>query len=438
MKTRLTAALAASMLFAVSGAHAGTAAGTQITNTATATYLDAALGTHSATSNTVVTTVQQVASLTVGANGAKSAAAGTQVVFAQSITNTGNGSDTFTLTSTNSGAFAMANVAFYLDANGDGIADNATPITATGALAAGATFRYVAVATLPSGASLGSTNSLVVTATSAFTAGVSLSNTDVTTVVAAPAIDITANASGSAAPGAGPGVEAAAVVTNITTAGGTTRFTLYLNNGGGAADTFNLSASTDATFAALTLPTGWTVVFKDAGGAVITASTVNAGASVQVFADVTPAAGATVGTTDVYFRAASPTTNVSDRIHEAVTIVANAVQITLAKAQALDANCDGVADTAFSAANISAGAIPGACIRYEITATNGGSGNVSAIVISDNIPANTTYHIATPAATTVGVVTAPAAGNTGAVQATVGVLTPGQSAKMSFGVRINP
>lgn len=438
MKTRLTAAVAASMLFAATGAHAGTAAGTQITNTATATYLDAALGTHSATSNTVITTVQQVASLTVGANGAKNGAPGAQVVYAQSVTNTGNGSDSFALTSTNSGAFSMASVAFYLDANGDGIADNATPITGTGALAAGATFRYVAVATLPSGAGLGSTNNLVVTATSGFTGSVSASNTDVTTVVAPASIDITANAAGSTAPGAGPGVEAGAVVTATTTAGSTTRFTLYLNNAGGSADTFNLSASTDATFAALSLPTGWTVVFKDASGAVITGSTVNAGASVQVFADVTPATGATVGTTDLYFRANSPTTNVSDRIHEAVTIVANAIQITLAKTQAIDANCDGVADTAFSNAPITTGALPGACIRYQITATNSGASNVNTVVISDNVPANTTYHASVAASSTLGSLTAPLAGATGLVQANVGILTPGQSATMSFGVRINP
>jgi len=438
MKTRLTVVAAAVMFAAAHGAQAATAAGTQITNTATATYLDATLGAHSATSNTVVTTVQQVGSVSVGPNDAKNAAAGSQVVYAQSVTNTGNGSDSFNLSASNSGAYAMANVQFFADANGDGVADNATPITTTGALAAGATFRYVAVATLPGSASVGSTNALVVGATSAFNGAVSASSTDTTTVTAASTIDITANSAGSSAPGAGPGVESSAVVTNTTTAGSTTRFALYLNNMGGSADTFNLAASTDGSFGSISLPSGWTVVFKDASGAVITSSTVNPGASNVVYADVTPAAGATVGTTDIYFRALSPTSNVSDRIHDAVTIAANAVQVTLNKMQAIDANCDGVADTAFSSSPITTGAIPGACIRYQITATNSGATPVNTVVINDNVPANTTYHGGVAASTTLGSILAPLAGAVGTVSANVGVLTPGQSASMNFGVRINP
>lgn len=439
MKTHLTIVAAAAMMFAAAhGAQAGTAAGTQITNTATATYLDSTLGAHTATSNTVITTVQQVASLSVGANDAKNAAAGTQVVYAQSVTNTGNGSDSFNLGATNSGAFAMANVQFFADANGDGVADNATPITTTGALAAGSTFRYVAVATLPGSAGVGSTNAMVVTATSAFNGAVAASATDTTTVTAASSIDITANSSGSSAPGAGPGVEASAVVTNITTAGSTTRFALYLNNQGGSADTFNLAASTDGTFGTTTLPSGWTVVFKDASGAVITSSTVNPGASNVVYADVTPAAGATAATTDLYFRALSPTSNVSDRIHDAVTVAANAVQVTLTKMQALDANCDGVADTPFSSSPITSGAVPGACIRYQITATNSGASQVNLVAISDNVPANTVYHAGVAANSTLGTILAPLAGAIGTVTASVGSLTPGQSATMNFGVRINP
>ena len=38
----------------------------------------------------------------------------------------------------------------------------------------------------------------------------------------------------------------------------------------------------------------------------------------------------------------------------------------------------------------------------------------------------------------VGTVTAPADGTGGTVQATIGTLTPGQSAVVNFGVRINP
>jgi len=419
-------------------AYAATAAGTSITNQASATYLDSTNTARSATSNTVITTVQQVASIGLSAGSAKSAAPGAQVTYAHSITNNGNGNDSFTIDSSNTGAFAMTGVVFYLDANGDGIADNATPITTTGSLAPGGVFRVVAVATLPVGATNGSTNNLVVQATSVFNGAVTATATDTTTVLTGASIDITANSSGPAAPGAGPGVEATAVATNATAAGTTTRFTMYLNNSGGSADTFNLAASTDSAFGTNTLPSGWSVVFRDSNGQVITAATANAGTAALVYADVTVAAGAPDGITDIYFRALSPTSGVTDRIHDAVNVVTASPQVTLAKTQALDANCDGVADTVYSAANITAGAVPGACLRYEITATNTGVTNVNAVVISDNVPANTVYHATVFAATTQGIVLTPLPNTAGLIVDTVGTLNPGQSAKLSFGVRITP
>jgi uncharacterized repeat protein (TIGR01451 family) len=436
---RNAVALAISMAAAYgTQAYAATAAGTSITNQATATYVDSTATARSATSNTVITVVQQVASIGLSAGSAKNAAPGAQVTYAHSITNNGNGSDTFALASSNTGAYAMTGVVFYADANGDGIADNATPITTTGTLAPGAVFRVVAVATLPAGATNGSTNNLVVTATSGFNGAITASATDTTTVLTGASIDITANSSGPAAPGAGPGVEASAVTTNTTAAGTTTRFTMYLNNSGGSADTFNLAASTDPTFGGTVLPTGWSVVFRDANGQVITSATANAGTAALVYADVTVAPGAPDGTTDLYFRALSPTSGVNDRIHDAVTVVDFGPQVTLAKTQALDANCDGVADTAFSAANITAGAIPGACIRYEIVATNVGITNVGGVVISDNIPANTVYHAAVLASTTQGIVITPLPGTPGTIVDTVGGLAPSQTAKLAFGVRITP
>lgn len=434
---------ALALAIAMAAAHgsqalAATAAGTSITNQASATYVDSTNAARSATSNTVITTVQQVASIGLSAGTAKTAAPGAQVTYAHAITNNGNGADTFALASSNSGAYAMTGVVFYADANGDGIADNATPITSTGNLAPGAVFRVVAVATLPAGATNGSVNNLVLTATSGFNGAVTASATDTTTVLTGAAIDITANSAGAGAPGAGPGVEATAVATNSAAAGTTTRFTMYLNNSGGSADTFNLAASTDSSFGAMTLPSGWSVVFKDANGMTITSATANPGTAALVYADVTIAAGAPDGTTDLYFRALSPTSGVNDRIHDAVTVVTAGPQVTLSKTQALDANCDGIADTPFSNASITTGAVPGACIRYEISAANVGVTNVTAIVITDNIPANTVYHATVAATTTQGVVVAPLPNNAGTVVDTVGTLNPGQSAKLAFGVRITP
>lgn len=437
MKTRLSLIAAASLLAAANGASAATVAGTQITNQASATYTDTT-GTKTVQSNVVVTTVQQVASLTLNNGTNKSAAAGTTVTYSHTVTNTGNGPDTFALSQTNSGALAMTGVVFYLDANGDGVADNATAVTTTGQLAPGATYRFVAVATLAAGATTGNTNALVVKATSGFTGTVSATSTDTTTVGAGAMIDITANSSGAAAPGNGVGPEAAALETKNTIAGSMTSFVIYLNNNGGSQDTFSLAASTDASFAGLTLPSGWTVVFKDANGQVITNATVAAGANVKVTAEVTPAAGAAVGTTDLYFRAQS-TTNpaVLDRIHEAVTIVAGESLLELVKTQGLDADCNGVIEGELTANPISA--LPGACIRYHIVATNKGLTTMNAVVITDNVPANTTYHTGAAAQTVLGTILAPlTAGVVTTVSATGFNLTPSQTNTLDFGVKINP
>lgn len=438
MKTRLTLLAAASLMAAANGASAATAAGTQIVNQASATYTDST-GTKTVQSNTVVTTVQLVASLTLSAGTAKNAGAGTQVTYAHTITNTGNGADTFNLSQTSSGALTFTGVQFFLDADGDGQADNATPITSTGSLPAGGSFKFVAVATLAAGATTGSTNAMIVKATSATTVSVSAQATDTTTVSAGAVIDITANSPGAAAPGAGQGVEAAAVETRTTTAGVATSFVLYLNNTGGSQETFNLQSSTDASFGTQVLPTGWTVVFKDANGQVITNATVAAGGNVKVTAEVTPAAGATPGTTDIYFRAISGTGTVSDRIHEAVTVAAATSLLELVKMQALDANCDGTPEMAFTVNPITTGAIPGACIRYQITATNKGATTINTVTISDNIPANTTYFADAGTTTLLGSILAPLTnGLVTQVSANGFNLNPGQANTMTFSVKINP
>jgi len=437
MKTRLSLVAAAAALMAANGAYAATAAGTQITNQASATYSDST-GIKTVQSNTVITTVQQVASLTLSAGTSKNAAAGTQVSYSHTVTNTGNAADTLNLSNSNTGLFSMANVTFYADADGNGVADDAVALTNTGSLAAGASFRFVAVATLPAGAATGSTNTLTVTATSAFTNTVTATASDITTVSAGAALDLTANGWGSTALGYGPGVEAAALENKTTTAGTMTRFTLYLNNTGGAADTFSLQSSIDGSFGTQTLPDGWTVVFKDGNNQVITAATVSAGTHPVVYAEVTPSAGATVGTTDIYFRAISTTTGVSDAIHEAVTIAAANSLLELVKEQALDANCDGTIEGSWTRDPITSGAVPGACLRYRITATNKGATTITAVTMSDNIPANTTYHAGAAANTLLGTILAPLAGLTGQVNANVGALTPGQSNSITFGVKINP
>jgi trimeric autotransporter adhesin len=176
------------------------------------------------------------------------------------------------------------------------------------------------------------------------------------------------------------------------------------------------------------------------------AAGLNVGESARLFVKVLAPASAAVGdvnttnitlTTSGAINGAAAPAAVSAT--DTTTVIAG--QVRLVKEQALDANCDGVPETAYSTANISVGAIPGACIRYRITATNDGTVNVTTLVVSDSTPAQTTYNTgggAAPAVTTLGTVTAPANGTTGTVQVSIPTLTPGQAATVTFGVRINP
>ena len=851
------------LLFAGSGHAASPLAGTSIGNQSSATYVDSSAITRSVSSNTVATIVQQVAALTLTQDLAKTASAGTQVSYPLTLTNTGNGTDTFAFSTAMSGSFSFTSVTYYADANGDGVADNATPITSTGALASGSVFRFVAVGNVPTTAVTGNVNALVITATSGFSPAVTAFVTDTTTISSNAVINVSKTMSASSGPspsvtpytitlsysntgniaatgvnlsdtlpagmtyvagsgrwsvtgataltdatadvqGPGPTIDysfttkvtgiintvaagqsgtltfqvniasglpsgpvantatfayndgvnpiavantntfvhtvtssasvssnstagvpilvasatqggtvtfpnvftnngnatdsfdmtvgtssfpagssyalyksdgvtplvdtngngtpdtgpvaagasytvvlkvtlpagatggpftvqktatskldptksatgfdtltaivvntvdltnstnagttsnlaslgvgpfattgAGTIVTNATNPGTTTRFTVnVVNAASSTGDTFNLAASTDSTFATLSLPAGWTVVFRDSAGTVITNTGIVAtGATAVVFADVTVPAGqaAIPAGQPITFRALSPSTNSTDRITDSVivntirsvivtpnnvgqvtpggsvvythtitnagnvaentgglntialslaetqagftaivyldannnniidagdvaintaadlgTIAAGASKqllvkvtasagvgigvvntttltattaglintvaappaviatdattvitgnIVVLKEQAIDANCDGTPEAAYSVATITTGAIPGACIRYRITATNNGSGNVTSLIVSDATPANTTYSGAAPASATAGVVAAPAPGATGSISTTVGTLTPSAQVVLFFGVRINP
>src|ERR1700743_1523103 len=180
---RVKLALAAVGLVSVALiAQATTPAGTQIGNQASATYTDSSSVSRTVTSNATITIVQQVGSVSLAAGIAKTANPGGQISFPQTLTNNGNGTDTFNLTSANTGTFTFSSVQYYADANGDGIPDNSTQITSTGEVPCDVTFKCVAVGIVPSSSTSVNTNTLTVTATSAFDATQSATATDTSTI----------------------------------------------------------------------------------------------------------------------------------------------------------------------------------------------------------------------------------------------------------------
>lgn len=193
-------------LLALAGmaAHAAAPpAGTSISNQASATYTDASAVSRTVTSNVVQTTVQQVASLTLTANGAQNANPGSVAYYPHTLTNTGNGSDSFSLATINAGGFTMTGVQIFAD-NGSG-QPTGPALTSSGPLASGGVFKFIVVGTLPATATAAQTNAITVTAVSGLTPAVTAVNTDTTTVTTNAVVTLTkAVSAASGAPGSGP------------------------------------------------------------------------------------------------------------------------------------------------------------------------------------------------------------------------------------------
>ncbi|OYZ79257.1 MAG: hypothetical protein B7Y03_13080 [Polaromonas sp. 24-62-144] len=166
------------------------------------------------------------------------------------------------------------------------------------------------------------------------------------------------------------------------------------------------------------------------------------GQSITVFDNVIAPSGAVAGavnattitltTTNGSYTTTVPAPAVAT---DSTTVIAG--NLTLNKAQALDTTCAGATGaTVYTPGNLSAK--PGECVLYQITVTNVGSANATAVVVSDATPTYTT--LSSAPATTVGTIAAgaPAVGGAGTVSANVGTLTPGQAAVLTFGVRITP
>ena len=149
------------------------AAGTLIQNQASATYKDANGVEQMATSNVVATLIQQVGAMELVQDQTRHGVVGNTVYLPHVLSNTGNGVDTYDLSIANVTTgddydFDLTKVFIYADANKDGLPDNATPISSTGALAADESFYFVIGAEIPASASKNQQGQLTVKGTSTF------------------------------------------------------------------------------------------------------------------------------------------------------------------------------------------------------------------------------------------------------------------------------
>src|SRR5207253_272931 len=133
------------------------------------------------------------ASFMLTADNSKSVSPGAQVTFPHTLVNTGNGADTFALAPANlvGDNYDLTGLAIYADKNGDGVADNSSPITSTGLLPPGGAFQFVIAGIVPGSTTAGQSAQVKVTATSAFDGSQTALNTDTATVTANAVISLT-------------------------------------------------------------------------------------------------------------------------------------------------------------------------------------------------------------------------------------------------------
>ncbi len=371
------------MLAAASAAMAGqssftnntyTPAGTAITNTATVSFSNAnGVAQTPVNSNTVTTTVTPIYGVVVTpGTDAKSGADGTTVIYTVTVYNNGNGPDSFTLSSnnTNTTNWTPSSVQFSTQSNGSG----ATNTLTTGTIAQnGSTVVYMVV-TIPANAPAGTTEATnaVATSTSDNTKSDSdgctttantdnLSTSTKTASTATPTIGVPFTYT-ITVPNTGNLAANNVIITDAIPAGLTYVAGTIQLNGTGVPD-----ATSETAYG------GGSTTAYNSGKVTIDVGTLNPSATDTLTFQVTANSG-TQG---------SPITNTANITFDTSGTATPSVNVTpalVAPALSLNKTVD------------KATAAPGATLTYTITATNSAAaGPATSVVISDPLPANTTY-----------------------------------------------
>ena len=401
IKMMIRIAVMAAMLMILFGAgtkaYAFTAAGTVIGNQATASYLDAGGTSRTTNSNLVQTTVSQVKSFTLTADGAKAAAPGQTVYYPHTLTNTGNGADTYALnTAIAAGGFTHTILGYYIDANGDGVPDNSTLITSTGLVPANTQFKYVVAAVVPTSVTSGTTGTIVVGATD--TSGTAaITNTD-TTTVANSVINVNKSLSSTSGPSPSSSITvtlkytnsgtlpaANLVLTDVLPSGMT-----YVSGSG----RWSVSGTTALTDLAAGDAAG--ISYERSGQTVTTTiANVGAGISGEVSFQINIASGL-LPTTSAN---AAITTNTANYKTNTQTVAANTNSVTYTVAQTSSVVANGSSTSSVNGTDepvVVASAAPGSTIVFNNYVWNTGNGTDSFNAATNGIgtfPANTTISL---------------------------------------------
>ena len=220
--------------------------------------------------------------------------------------------------------------------------------------------------------------------------------------------------------------------------GGSIVYSHWLTNQGNVSKTNISLSSTDAN-------DGWSsLLYADTDGngvlsggdqRLTTLPSLAAGNSVLIFAKVLAAADIQLGVANITTVLATWDAGASSTQAIDVTTT-NSSDVSIRKQQALDANCDGSAETAFTHALFTAE--PGQCVIYQLTATNTGAEQVRNVRIQDATPAYTSFitNGGLPSLSQGTLASAISPGGRGEVIGLMGVLPAGASATLLFGVRI--
>ena len=272
---------------------------------------------------------------------------GLSVDFALDVINSGGSSDNFDLSVTIPAGWTAT---YYFDANGNGILDNPelTPIANVGPVAAGGEVNVIARVDVPAGTVPG-VNPTTFRATSALNAGVFDEIANTVTVLGAATVTIVPDRNGTG------------------TANGTVRYQHTITNTGNVDDTWMLSALSSNV---------WSYAFFDLANNPIASVTLVAGASQDVFVQLSIPGGVAVGTIETgTITVTGNGTGATDSAIDVTTIVAG--NLVLAKFVSPVGN-----------------QLPGTELTYRTDYSNVGTADLANIVIYDAIPAWTQFRMA--------------------------------------------